>query len=103
MQRMGFILRIRPGTMDEYRRRHASVYEDLLEAFKRYGIHTYSIFMHETTLFAYMEVEDFDDAMAHLAEDPANQRWQAFMSDLLVLDQTGKSMHQIPEVFHFES
>lgn len=102
MQRIGFTLRIRPGTADEYRRRHESVYADLLQAFERYGIHTYSIFLHETTLFAYMEADDFDEAMAHLAEDPANQRWQAFMSDLLILDENGSSIHQIPEVFHFE-
>lgn len=103
MERVGFLLRIRPGTEAEYRRRHQAVFPDLLAAFQRHGIRTYSIFMHGTTLFAYMEVEDFDRVMKLLEQEPANQRWRAFMADIVVTTETGSTIEKIPEVFHFSS
>ncbi|MBA4493360.1 L-rhamnose mutarotase [Paenactinomyces guangxiensis] len=103
MQRVSFILKIREEDQQEYIKRHKAVYPELLQAFKEVGIKTYSIFMDGGHLFAYMEVEDFDRAMASLAKHDANQRWQAFMSDLLIKHHEGNTMKVIPEVFHFES
>ncbi|WP_053958240.1 L-rhamnose mutarotase [Sulfobacillus thermosulfidooxidans] len=101
MQRVGFVLKIHPGTEKEYQIRHQHVYPELLRAFKAVGIQTYSIFMYGNTLFAYMEVSDFTEAMQILSSHPTNKKWQEYMADILMTDEQGNSMHIIPEVFHF--
>lgn len=103
MERVAFLLKIDPKNQDEYIQRHQNVYPELLQAFEEVGIATYSIFLHEAYLFAYMEVEDFQQAMKKLEENEANQRWQQFMSDILIKHHEGKTILEIPEVFHFES
>ncbi len=101
--RYGFKLAIRPGTEAEYDRRHQAVFPELLDVFRRAGIKTYSIFRDGTTLFAYMEVEDFDRAMALIEQSEANRRWQTYMQDLLIPVESGHMSWPLPEVFHFSS
>lgn len=101
MARGGFKLTIRPGTEAEYKERHQRVYQELLDEFQAYGITTYSIFMDGCTLFAYMEAADIERVFAQLAETPANMRWQAFMSDILVPGENGETMQPLEEVFFF--
>ena len=54
MQRIAFIMRIKPGTQEEYRRRHQQVWPELLADLKRAGCQNYSIYLRDTELFAYM-------------------------------------------------
>lgn len=103
MSRHSFKLRIREGSQEEYRKRHQMVYPELLQAFQEAGISTYSIYMDGTTLYAYMEVEEFDSAMKHLDSHPANLKWQEMMADILIPNAKGETMEPLPEVFHFES
>ncbi|WP_017812186.1 L-rhamnose mutarotase [Paenibacillus shenyangensis] len=103
MQRVSFVLNIRPEDHEEYIRRHEAVYPELLQAFGEVGIRTYSIFLHGGTLFAYMEVEDYEQAQVQLANHEANQRWQTYMSDLLIVNAEGSTSQVIPEVFHYHS
>ena len=105
MERIGFSLHIRPGSEQIYQKRRQQVYPELLAAFREVVIHTYSIFMQGTTLFAYMEIHDFGQAMpSHGTFGPTpsqSKMAQAFMSDILVTDEEGQSMCPLPEVFHF--
>ncbi|WP_135548255.1 L-rhamnose mutarotase [Paenibacillus cymbidii] len=101
MEHVSFVLRIDPANEAEYRRRHERVDPELEEQFAAARIHSYRIFYHEGTLFAYMAVDDFAKAMAHLAAHPANAKWQAFMSDLLLAWETGDTVKTIPEVYAF--
>lgn len=103
MERVAFLLKIDPKDQEEYIERHKNVYPDLLQAFEEVGISTYSIFLHDSYLFAYMEVEDYQEAMKKLEENEANQRWQEFMSDILIKHNGEKTVLEIPEVFHFQS
>lgn len=100
MQRVSFLLHIKPGTEEEYRRRHQAVYPQLLQAFHEVGIHTYSIFLHEATLFAYMEGDNIAEALHILNTHPANRTWQQYMGDIL-LNTHPEHMQFLPEVFHF--
>ncbi|WP_165822306.1 L-rhamnose mutarotase [Paenibacillus montanisoli] len=103
MQRVSFVLQIDESSRDEYIRRHEMVDPELLQAFREVGIRSYSIFLDGGRLFAYMEVEDFEHAMAELSGQPANIRWQQFMSDLLIKHHEDSTLKVIPEVFHFTS
>jgi L-rhamnose mutarotase len=104
MQRIAFVMRVRPGQEDEYRRRHQAVWPGMLQALKEAGCSNYSIFMHGHELFAYMEVSDFDVLRQTLAASEASQRWEAHMAGIMeqaILPDTG--FHEVlSEVFHLD-
>jgi L-rhamnose mutarotase len=104
MQRIAFEMSIRPGTQDEYRRRHQQVWPDLLADLKAAGCHNYSIFLRDTRLLAYMEVDDFQRFLAHMAASEADKKWEDVMSDILqreVEADTGFPA-TFTEVFHLD-
>ncbi|SDW49012.1 L-rhamnose mutarotase [Paenibacillus sp. CF384] len=101
MQRVSFVLQIDERNREAYIERHRNVDPELLKAFGEVGIRTYSIFIDGGKLFAYMEVEDFEQAMQTLSTHPANVRWQQFMADLLVKHEDGNIVREIAEVFHY--
>ena len=74
MQRIGFVMRLLPGAEDEYRRRHAAVWPEMLAELKSAGAANYSIFLHGADLFGYLEVEDLDRFRAYLAASDVNAR-----------------------------
>ena len=65
MERIGFTMRIQPGREDEYVRRHAAVWPEMLAALKAAGCSDYSIYRRDRDLFGTMVVEDFDRPGAH--------------------------------------
>ncbi|WP_248925902.1 L-rhamnose mutarotase [Paenibacillus hamazuiensis] len=102
MQHISFVLKIDPADFGAYKERHEHVYPELERRFGEVGIHSYHIFYHEGTLFAYMLVEDFDAAMAQLQNDPANVKWQQFMSDMLKAWEDGNMIKMIPRMYSYE-
>ncbi|SEO90408.1 L-rhamnose mutarotase [Paenibacillus sp. OV219] len=101
MERVSFVLQIDESNREAYIERHKQVDPELLKAFGEVGIKTYSIFMDGGRLFAYMEVENFAEAMSALERHPANVQWQQFMEDLLVKHHEGGTVKVIPEVFYY--
>ena len=103
-ERIGFTMRVLPGREAEYRRRHEAVWPELLADLRAAGARNYSIFLRGDDLFAYLEVEDFDQFTAHMAGSDANARWQADMAELIdPLTDPATGFHtRIPEVFHLE-
>ncbi|WP_163539501.1 L-rhamnose mutarotase [Gracilibacillus sp. YIM 98692] len=104
MARYMFVMECKEGAEEEYKKRHQEVHPELLDALKEVGISNYSIFMDGTKLYAYMEVDDYHRAMKELEGNPANRKWQAFMSDILAMDEKGDpQMYLIDqEVFHLD-
>ena len=104
MQRIAFIMRIKPGTEEEYRRRHQQVWPELLADLKQAGCSRYSIYMRGLDLFAYMEVEDFEGFLNVMAASKVSEHWEQFMSDILIreTDPTTGFPPVLPEVFHLD-
>jgi len=102
MERIGFVMRIRDGQVDEYRRRHAAVWPEMLDELRAAGARNYSIFLRGHDLFGYLEVEDFTAFGGHMAASPVNARWQADMASLIdPLTDPATGFHQrLDEVFH---
>lgn len=103
-ERIGFVMRLRPGREAEYRARHKAVWPELLGDLKTAGARNYSIFLRGDDLFAYLEVDDFAAFTTHMAGSDANARWQAEMAPLIdPLTDPETGFHtRIPEVFHLE-
>jgi L-rhamnose mutarotase len=104
MQRIGFVMRLLPGAEAEYRRRHAAVWPEMLDALRAAGARDYSIFIHGDELFAYLEVDDFAVFRSTMAAAPVNDRWQAEMASLIdPLTDPMTGFHQrLEEIFHLD-
>ncbi|HEY8801165.1 MAG TPA: L-rhamnose mutarotase [Candidatus Limnocylindrales bacterium] len=104
MERVGFTMRLLPGQEAEYRRRHAAVWPEMLDALRAAGARNYSIFIHGAELFAYLEVDDFDAFRASMEATEINDRWQAEMASLIdPLTDPATGFHQrLEEVFHLD-
>ena len=107
MQRVGFRLQIRPEMADEYKRRHAEVWPEMLQALRETGWTNYSIFLDrgDGTLFGYLETPDLDAARAGMATREINAKWQADMAPFFVALE-GKNPDEgfllLEEVFHLD-
>lgn len=104
MQRIAFVMHIKPGGEQEYRARHQQVWPALLTDLKAAGCQNYSIFVRGLDIFAYMEVADFQRFLQAMANSEANARWQAFMDDILSLepDPAIGFPFALEEVFHLD-
>jgi L-rhamnose mutarotase len=105
MQRVCFQLQVQPDRIEEYTRRHAAVWPDMLAALAATGWRNYSLFLRaDGLLIGYFETDSLAAAQAGMAETSVNARWQAEMVDFFVaLDgapDTG--FLQLTEVFHLE-
>ena len=98
---VGLHTRLKPGVEERYDEYHRAVWPDVLDAIRRVGITRYVIFRDGLDLFHYIECEDYDRAIADLARDPTNIRWQAEMAPMMARahDFSGKSSDRLPMIF----
>ncbi|MCY4005204.1 MAG: L-rhamnose mutarotase [Rhodobacteraceae bacterium] len=91
MASYAWVLEVRPGYEDEYRKRHDEIWPDMLETLRTAGIRNYHIFRHGLTLFGYFETEDLEAAIAHLAQCPVNAKWGKWMEPIMKIDVDPKN------------
>ncbi len=107
MQRIGQIIGVKPEHVETYERLHAAVWPEVLATIHACNIRNYSIFRHETTLFAYFEYvgEDISADMAGMAADPKTREWWAYTNPLqepIAGRQPDEWWAAMVEVFHTE-
>jgi L-rhamnose mutarotase len=105
VQRVCFLLRVKPDRLDEYKAAHRNVWPDMRAALSRHGWHNYSLFLADDGLLVgYVEVEpDFEQAVAGMQREEVNARWQAAMIDFFEPLATGAadtSLVTLEQVFH---
>ena len=84
MQRVGFLLKVKPEKIKEYKEIHANVWPELLEELKKAGIRNYSLWLHpDGSEFGYLECDDWDAACDYLAGSEVHDRWQEYMQNYL--------------------
>jgi L-rhamnose mutarotase len=97
MERVCFLLRVRPDRLDEYKARHREVWPEMLDALRETGWTNYSLFLREDGLLVgYFETEDFERAAAGMEARDVNTRWQADMAQYF---ESGE-LERLEEVFH---
>ncbi|GAA2423139.1 L-rhamnose mutarotase [Streptomyces macrosporus] len=106
MQRVCFLLKVRPDRTAEYRERHAAVWPEMLDALGQAGWHNYSLFLREDGLLVgYLETEDFEAARAAMEATEVNARWQAEMAEFFESpdgELPDRAMRPLTEVFHLD-
>src|SRR5438876_11321235 len=85
LQRICFLLRVKPERLEEYKRRHSSVWPDMLQALRETGWSNYSLFLRDDgMLVGYLETENFERARAGMAGREVNARWEREMADFFL-------------------
>ena len=106
MQRIGFLLKVKPDRIAEYREVHKAVWPEMLEALRETGWHNYTLFMRDDgLLFGYLETPDFEQARAGMDRKEVNARWQvanAHLFEGLEGRRPDESFLILEEVFHLE-
>lgn len=80
--RQAFLMRLKPGALDDYRRHHRAVWPELEQAMAEAGIERFSIFEADPVLVISSEVID-EGAWPRLWESDVHQRWSEVMEPLL--------------------
>jgi L-rhamnose mutarotase len=104
MQRVCFVLQVKPGRLDEYKERHRLVWPEMQAALRETGWGNYSLFLRDDGLLVgYLETEDFERARAAMGGRDVNSRWQREMGDFFVQADGAspdKAMRPLEEIFH---
>jgi L-rhamnose mutarotase len=104
MQRVAFLLQLKPGTEAAYDEAHRHVWPEMLALLKRADVSDYSIFRRGELLVLAMTVErDFDTTWREIERDPVNIRWQQVMSAYFApMDMTlpGERFPMMQQVFY---
>jgi L-rhamnose mutarotase len=104
MERICFVLQVKPDRLDEYKRRHREVWPEMLSALRETGWGNYSLFLRDDgMLVGYLETEDFAAARAGMAGREVNERWQKEMADFFQQPDgvlPDRAMQPLEEVFH---
>lgn len=103
-KRICFLLQVKRERLEEYRRRHAAVWPEMLNALSAAGWHNYSLFLRDDGLLVgYLETPDFEQALARMAGTDINKRWQEEMAPFFEGApgrHADEQMFPIPEIFH---
>ena len=105
MQRVCFLLRVRPDRLDAYRAAHADVWPEMLDALRRHGWGNYSLFLRDDGLLVgYCETPDFAAAVAGMQDEAVNARWQTAMAGYFegLPAAADTAMTPLQEVFHLD-
>jgi L-rhamnose mutarotase len=84
MTTRAFRMKLRPGTVEQYKRRHDELWPDLAMALRDAGIYDYSIFLDEETLHLFAVLKLWpDNRIDELPKQPVMQKWWDYMADLM--------------------
>jgi L-rhamnose mutarotase len=104
MQRICFVLQVKPELLAEYKERHRAVWPEMIQALRETGWSNYSLFLREDGLLVgYLETVDFERARAGMALREVNERWQREMSNFFVQPKgllPDQAMAPLEEMFH---
>jgi L-rhamnose mutarotase len=104
MERVCFLLRVRPDRLEDYKARHRAVWPEMLAALRATGWGNYSLFLDDDGLLVgYLETDDFARAVAAMEQTDVNARWQAEMAEFFELpggERPDTGLERLEEVFH---
>ena len=104
MERKALKMKLKPGFIDEYKKRHDEIWPELCELLSEAGVSDYTIFFDKETLslFAVLKLTD-DNTLDDVPSHPVNRKWWDYMSDIMeyTLENTPVAI-PLKEVFHMD-
>ena len=102
MTRHAFKMKLKPGVLAEYKKRHDEIWPELAKELSDAGVSDYSIFLDEETLtlFAVQKLAENNTAAA-LPQTAVVKKWWAFMAPLMDVNPDHSPVcTDLPEIFH---
>ena len=91
-RRFAFKMKLKPGCEQEYQKRHAAIWPELVEMIKEQGV-----------LFAYQECSKEGSSQDTENVDPITQRWWDMMADIMEVNPDNSPVTvPLDEVFHLD-
>lgn len=104
MKRNAFKMKLKPGVVAEYKKRHDEIWPELAKELHAAGVSDYSIFLDEGTftLFAVQKLTD-DNTADELPQSPVVRKWWNFMAPLMEVEPDNTPVCiPLKEVFHLD-
>ena len=104
MEKIAFLMQLKPGFEAEYERRHDEIWPELVAELKAAGISDYSIFLHPQTLQLFGVLKRTQDhGMDELPGTAVMQKWWRYMADIMETeaDNSPRSI-ALDRVFHLD-
>jgi L-rhamnose mutarotase len=104
MDRVAFKMKLYPGKIEEYKRRHDEIWPELTSLLKETGIQEYSIFLDEETLilFGVLQVKE-RQSLDSLPQHPVMKKWWAYMKDIMESNADNSPVSiSLKEVFYMK-
>lgn len=103
MIRKAFTLRLKPGSLPEYRKYHDNIWPELVAEIERSGIATITTFEADPVLFLYSEIHD-EAAWDKLWHSKIHEAWAKLHEPLMMFRPDGiVESGELREIFHLET
>lgn len=102
MERKAWRASIKEGFVDEYKKRHDEIWDEMKVVLKQAGICNYTIFRDGLELFGYYECEkgvEYADMVQN--QSAVVDKWNEYMSDILIW-KDDKTQPKLEEVFRLD-
>ena len=103
-KRLAFKMKVSPGVIEEYKKRHDNLWPGLHRLLKEAGISEYSIFYDKETdyLFAFQK-QSGEQGSQDLGQTEIVQKWWKYMADLMETNPDNSPVSvPLEEVFYME-
>ena len=103
-KRVAFKMKLNPGVVEDYRKRHDNLWPELHKLLKDAGISEYSIFFDEETniLFAFQKQAGEQDSQ-DLGNTEIVKKWWKYMADIMETNADNSPVSTpLEEVFYME-
>lgn len=104
MQTIAFTMKLKPGNVAEYIKRHDEIWPELSDVIRKAGISDYSIFLDEEslTLFAVQKQSEPNTA-DQLPDHPVVRKWWKLMAPLMETNPDNSPVcNPLKQVFHLD-
>lgn len=104
MEKIAFVMQLKPGFEAEYERRHDKIWPELQVTLRNAGVSDYSIFLEQSSgkLFGVLKRTQ-DHTMEQLPLHPVVKKWWAFMADIMETHADNSPVAEdLDCVFHLE-
>ncbi len=104
MRRFGQHAQLKPECVEEYKKLHAAVWQDVLKTIHECNLRNYSIFLQGTDLFAYFEYigDDYEADMARMEADPVTREWWKHTKPCFINHDKNIYYSDMEEIFHYD-
>ena len=106
MERYAWKATLKAGKLEEYKRRHREIWQEMKDVLEKAGSRNYTIWNTGNELFGYYECEQGISYAARVqAESPVVAKWNEYMKDVMTMDadpETG-AQPKLTEVFAFRT